>query len=146
MSKGVESVVDVNDVCRITEGTIITGEVASSNDIRVDGTIIGTLFSTSKIVVGESAKIEGNIVCGNLDFWGNIKGDIYVKDVLALKDNSRVDGNLYSKKLQVEMGAQIEGSCKTISEDQFETMRKDVVPTNIPVNRKLLTAAEPDKE
>lgn len=146
MSKGVESVVDVNDVCRITEGTIITGEVTSSNDIRVDGTIVGTLFSTSKIVVGEGAKIEGNIVCGNLDFWGNIKGDIYVKDVLTLKDNSRVDGNLYSKKLQVEMGAQIEGSCKTISEDQFETMRKDVVTTNIPVNRKLLSAAEPDKE
>lgn len=146
MSKGVESVVDVNDVCRITEGTIITGEVASSNDIRVDGTIIGTLFSTSKIVVGEGAKIEGNIFCGNLDFWGNIKGDLYVKDVLALKDNSRVDGNLYSKKLQVEMGAQIEGSFKTISEDQFETMRKDVVTTNIPVNRKLLSAAEPAKE
>lgn len=124
MSKSVATVVDVNDVCRITEGTVINGEITSESDIRVDGTIKGTLFSSSRIVVGEKAVIEGKIVCSNLDFWGTLKGDVFIKDVLSLKNGSFVEGNLLTSKLQVEMGARIEGYCKTITDEQFEQMKE----------------------
>lgn len=132
MSKTIETAVDVNDVCRITEGTVIVGEITSKCDIRVDGKINGTLCSTSRIVVGEKAVIEGNIVCNNIDFWGHIKGDVYVKELLALKESSSIDGNIYANKLQVEMGAKIEGNCQTITDEQFETMKKSIVKVDCP--------------
>lgn len=131
MNKVGEQVVDVNDVCRITENTIIKGEISSRSDIRVDGTINGKLYSDSRIVVGEKAKIVGTIVCTNLDFWGNLKGDVFVKDVLSLKSSSCIEGNINVRKLNVELGAQVIGNCKMISEDQFETSKKTLITTKV---------------
>lgn len=113
-------VVDVNDVCRITEGTKLTGNLVSTSDIRVDGEIEGYLCSKSRIVIGEKAVIKGTIVCSQLDFWGTLEGDIYVSDILSLKSTSSVKGSININKLQIEVGAQLNGECKMISEEEFE--------------------------
>lgn len=119
MTKVAEPVVNLNDVSRVSEGTVIKGDMSSSGDVRVDGTIEGKLFSEGRIVIGESASILGSILCTNLDFWGKIDGDIYVKDLLTLKSTSVVNGNIHVRKLQVEMGAQVNGTCKMITEEDF---------------------------
>ena len=79
----------------------------SSTDIRVDGAINGKVHSEGKVVVGETAKLSGSLMCKNLDFWGKMEGDIYVKDTLSLKSLAVINGNLHVRKLQVELGAQI---------------------------------------
>ena len=119
MSK-IAEIIDVNSVSRISEGTSVTGEIKSSNDIRVDGQVKGKMYSEGRIVVGEHASIEGTLLCSNLDLWGKINGDVYVKELLSLKGTSSVTGNLHVRKLQVEMGAELNGTCKMISEEDFD--------------------------
>lgn len=119
MSK-VSEIVDVNAVSRLSEGTSVVGEVNSSGDIRVDGHVKGKMYSEGRIVVGEHASIEGTLLCSNLDLWGKIEGDIYVKELLSLKGTSVVTGNLHVRKLQVEIGAELNGTCKMISEEDFD--------------------------
>ena len=116
----IAEIVDVNSVSRISEGTSVTGEIKSSNDIRVDGCVKGKLYSEGRIVVGEHAIIDGTLLCNNLDLWGKMEGDVYVKDLLSLKNTSSVTGNLHVRKLQVEMGAELNGTCKMISEEDFD--------------------------
>ena len=116
----IAEVVDVNTVSRISEGTSVTGEINSSNDIRVDGRVKGKIYSEGRIVIGEHAHIEGTLLCNNLDMWGTVEGDVYVKDLLSLKASSSITGQLQVRKLQVEMGASLNGSCKMISEEDFE--------------------------
>lgn len=118
--KVAEQVVDVNDISRISAGTVIKGEISSPSDIRIDGTVDGKIFSKGKIVVGENAFIKGSVFCAVMDFWGKMEGDIYVKDTLSLKSSSSVEGNINVRKFQVEMGAQINGSCHMISEAEFD--------------------------
>ena len=120
-------VVDVNDVSHISSGTVVKGEVSSLSDIRVDGNVQGKLFSKGKVVVGESATLSGTLACTNVDFWGKIEGDIYVKDTLSLKSTSSVNGNINVRRFEVEMGAQINGTCSMISEDDFDTFVKDII-------------------
>lgn len=131
MGKIGEMVIDVNDVCRITEYTVIKGDVSSLSDIRVDGTIDGKLFSGSKIVIGEKSVINGSIVCTNLDFGGTLKGDVFVKDVLSLKSTANIEGDICTKRLVVELGAKIEGNCKIITEDQFESSKNSIITTKV---------------
>lgn len=119
MTRIAEPVVNLNDVSRVSEGTVIKGDMSSTGDVRVDGTVEGKLFSEGRIVVGEAASIQGSILCTNLDFWGKIDGDIYVKELLTLKSTSVVNGNIHVRKLQVEMGAQVNGTCRMISEEDF---------------------------
>ena len=112
--------IDVNAVSRISEGTSVQGELSSLTDIRVDGSVNGKMFSAGRIVVGEKAVIEGSVFCSDLDLWGSVKGDVYVKNLLSLKSPASVEGNLHVRRLQVEMGASLNGTCKMISEEEFD--------------------------
>lgn len=133
VAKAIEPEVSVNDVSRISALTIIKGEISSENDIRVDGKVDGKIYSKGKIVVGQQGELKGALICNTTDFWGKMEGDIYVKDLLTLKSSSSVNGSINVSKLQVEMGAQINGSCHMISAQDFDKAVADIVTTKVPV-------------
>lgn len=114
-----EQTFNVNAVSRISEGTFIKGEITSPSDIRIDGSFEGKLISKGKVVVGESASIVGDVICANMDMYGSIKGNIFVRDILTLKAGCEVDGNIAIRRLEVELDSQFNGNCKMITEDQF---------------------------
>ena len=113
---------NVNDISRISLGAAIRGDLYSSTDIRLDGQVDGTLFSEGKIVVGEAARLSGKMFCSNVDFWGKMDGDVFVRDTLSLKSSAVVNGNIHVRKIQVEMGAQINGSFKMITEKEYDQL------------------------
>ena len=117
-----EPVVNVNSISRISAGTVIKGEILSPTDIRIDGTFEGRVQSKGRVVVGESAVIKGDIVCENVDLWGKVEGNLFVKDTLSLKEGCVVDGNLHIRRLAVELGATFNGNCKTITEAEFNKL------------------------
>ena len=113
---------NVNDISRISLGAAIRGDLFSSADIRLDGQVDGMLFSEGKIVVGEAARLSGKMFCANVDFWGKMDGDIFVKDTLSLKSSAVINGNIHVRRIQVEMGAQINGSIKMITEKEYDQL------------------------
>ena len=117
-----ESTVNVNSISRISAGTVIKGEILSPNDIRIDGTFEGKITSKGRVVLGETAVVKGDIVCNNIDLWGKVDGNVYVKDTLSLKEGCTMNGNLHVRRLSVELGATFNGSCKTITEAEFEKL------------------------
>ena len=117
-----ETALNVNSISRISAGTVIKGEILSPGDIRIDGTFDGKLHSKGRVVIGETAVIKGDIFCDNIDLWGKVEGNLYVKDTLALKEGCTVNGNLHIKKLSVELGAVFNGNCKTISDAEFDKL------------------------
>ena len=121
-SKPQAPAVNVNEVSRISTGTVIKGEVNSPNDIRIDGTFEGKIVCKGRVVAGEKAVIKGDIVCENVDFWGKLEGCLYVKDTLTLKDTCTVTGDLHIKRLVVELGARFNGACKMLVEGEFEKL------------------------
>ena len=117
-----ETEVNVNSISRISAGTIIKGEIVSPYDIRIDGTFEGKIQSKGRVVVGESAHIKGDIICENIDLWGKVEGNVFVKDTLNLKDGCVVNGNLNIRKISVELGATFNGNCKMITEAEFDRL------------------------
>lgn len=115
-----EPVVNANSISRISAGTVIKGEIISPNDLRIDGTFEGKIQSKGRVVIGESANIKGDVVCENVDLWGKLEGNVFVKATLALKEGCEVNGNLHVKKLSVDLGATFNGTCKMISEADFD--------------------------
>lgn len=113
---------NVNTISRISVGTIIKGEIASSSDIRIDGTFDGKIQSNGRVVIGESASVKGDVICENLDLWGKVDGNVYVKDTLSLKQGCVVNGNVHIRRFCVELGSVFNGNCKMITEDEFEKL------------------------
>ena len=114
-----ESNVNVNSISRISAGTVIKGEIDSPYDIRTDGTFDGKVASKGRVVIGESAHVKGNVICENVDLWGKMEGDLYVKDTLSLMEGCTMEGNLNVKRLSVELGSTFNGNCRMITEAEF---------------------------
>ena len=112
--------VNVNDVNRIAAGAKFTGDIATVNDIRIDGSFEGRLFSEARVVVGEKAVVKGDIFATFVDFNGTMQGgNFYVKDTLSLKSGCTVVGDLYFQRFQVELDAKFTGKCQVMSEADF---------------------------
>ena len=87
------------------------GDVTSSGDIRVDGTLKGSINTKGKVVVGSTGIVEGDVVCQNADISGELKAKISVSELLALKSTAKLDGDIVTNKLAIEPGATFSGSC-----------------------------------
>jgi len=95
----------------ISSDTTLKGDLSSSNDLRIDGTIIGNIKSNAKVIVGASGVVEGDIISTQADIVGKVSGNIRAKDILQLRGDCVVNGNLYAGKLQVEPTATFNGQC-----------------------------------
>ncbi|MBL7751631.1 MAG: polymer-forming cytoskeletal protein [Chitinophagaceae bacterium] len=95
----------------IGSGTTLKGDISSNSDLRIDGMIIGNIRSSAKIVIGASGVVEGDIEGNQADIVGKVSGNIKVKDILQLRGDCVVSGNLYATKLQVEPTATFNGQC-----------------------------------
>ena len=114
-----ESNLNVNSISRISSGNIIKGEILSPYDIRIDGTFEGKVQTKGRVVVGETAFIKGDIICENIDLWGKVDGNLFVKDTLSLMEGCSVNGNLNVRRLSVELGSTFNGNCRMITEAEF---------------------------
>lgn len=102
---------NTNSINLIGAGTVINGEVISNGDVRVDGTVVGSVSSKGKVVIGNTGNVEGEIVCQNADVSGKISGNISVAEILSLKATANVIGDIIASKLSIEPGANFMGSC-----------------------------------
>lgn len=102
---------DSNSINLVGVGTVITGDINSNGDIRIDGTLNGNLVTKGKVVVGETGKANGEINCKNSDVSGEIEGKIIVSELLSLKATSKINGDIIANKLAIEPGARFTGNC-----------------------------------
>jgi cytoskeletal protein CcmA (bactofilin family) len=111
-SMGQAGAVDTNSIDRIAEGSVLEGNITSTNGIRIDGTVKGSVNCDGKVVVGIGGVVEGEIICLSADIEGTLKSSIEVKDILELKATSNLQGEIMTGKLSIEPGATFTGSCK----------------------------------
>lgn len=102
---------ETSSVNLIGAGTVIEGDVTTSGDIRIDGSLKGSIKVKGKLVIGVSGSIDGEVVCQNADMSGTLKGKIVVSELLTLKASAKLTGDIITNKIAVEPGATFSGSC-----------------------------------
>ncbi len=110
-SKSSASEMPTGSTTIIGSGTTITGDIDSTGDIRIDGTLIGNISGKAKILLGADGVIEGSIKGRQADVMGKITGQVDIKEILQLKGKCIVDGDIYAGKLEVEPTATFNGRC-----------------------------------
>ena len=100
-------------------GTTLKGGIESPGNLRIEGKVIGDINAESKLVLGASSRVDGNVAAKNAEIEGRIDGIIRVSGLLTLKPNAFVNGDIFAAKLVVEPGAKIEGKVN-IGERQMQ--------------------------
>ena len=96
----------------ISIGTDISGDIKSTGDIRIDGSLTGSLNTKGKVVIGPTGKVNGEVICKNSEVSGYVEGKITVGQLLNLKASSKILGDIATAKLSIEPGANFSGNCK----------------------------------
>lgn len=115
----------------LAAGTKLNGDIETNGDIRIDGSLIGSVTSKGKVVVGDSGRVEGNVICQNAAISGELKGKIKVGELLSVTASAKIQGEIETNRLSIEPGAQFNGNCnmgaviKDIkSQDDFKMKEK----------------------
>lgn len=101
-----------NSLNTLVKGTVIEGNIKTESDIRVDGTIKGTLECNAKVIIGPTGYVEGEIKCLNAVVEGRFEGNLAVKEILSLKETATINGDASYDKLIVQQGAEINAAIR----------------------------------
>jgi cytoskeletal protein CcmA (bactofilin family) len=96
---------------RISSGTVITGEIEAKGGFRIEGTLIGNLSTSGKVVISKGGLIKGDLTCQNADFEGSFDGKLIVEETLSLRSSAVIDGEVNAGKLSIEPGATFNATC-----------------------------------
>lgn len=94
----------------IVSGMSFTGDLEIAGDIRIDGTVIGSVKSTGKIIIGEEGKVKGDLGCEMADVAGVVEGTFVSEDLIILRDSAEVRGDIYAEYIECSEGAVINGN------------------------------------
>ncbi len=96
----------------LVQGTSIEGSIQADMDIRIDGTLSGSLHCKGKVIIGPTGSISGEITCENAVIEGRFEGILIVGDVLHVKETANVEGDVSTNKLVVQPGSIFNVKCK----------------------------------
>jgi cytoskeletal protein CcmA (bactofilin family) len=105
-------------------GTVVTGTITTESDFRLDGRIEGDINCKGKIVVGPKGSILGNIISDHAEILGNVEGTIRIKGKLIFKSSAFIKGDVFSQTLEIEPGANFNGSCTMSGKSPLDSIDK----------------------
>lgn len=109
----------------------ISGNLTSKGEVQIDGEVQGDINGTN-VVIGEKAKISGNIVADEVVIRGHVMGSIRGRRVM-LQASCRVEGDIYHQSVSIEQGAFFEGKSRR-TEDPTGTTTRIEAPAPGPVS------------
>lgn len=106
-----KALMPTSNINLIGQGTTIQGDIVCEGDIRIDGQVNGLVSTKAKIVVGPEGEITGDLVCQSADILGKVTGIIKVDDLLFLKGNAHIKGDIYTAHFEMEPTVKFNGRC-----------------------------------
>ena len=97
----------VLDVTARMEGSLVFQEPVS---LRISGRFTGSLQTRGELTVGPQAEVQADITGESIIVAGKVNGKIVAKNSLKLVPPGVVTGEIWTPILEVQPGAQIQGS------------------------------------
>lgn len=94
----------------IAEGTTITGDFNTNENLRIDGTINGDVKCEKRLVIGSNGMINGKIEAAEIVINGKMKGEAISKGIINLGSNSKCEGIITALSLSIDEGAIFNGN------------------------------------
>jgi cytoskeletal protein CcmA (bactofilin family) len=118
-----------DSVSTLGPGIVITGNIICEGSTQIFGRVTGDI-QAAQIVVGDGARVEGNLTALEVAINGAFKGTIRGNNV-RLKGTATVEGEIFSKSLTVEENVQFEGVSRKLDKaiDQAAITQTTTVKT-----------------
>ncbi|MBR4785971.1 MULTISPECIES: polymer-forming cytoskeletal protein [Fibrobacter] len=100
------------EITQIGSTVNIKGDISGKSDVRVAGTVNGSINIEGELIVERTGFIEAEIKATNTVVAGSVKGNIECTEKLILESSSKFVGNIKTKLLIIQEGAVFQGNCQ----------------------------------
>jgi len=107
MAHGKSSVFSINTI--IGPNTDLAGDIETGGFTRIDGSIRGNVKVKGRVIIGEKARIKGNVTGTNITAGGVVFGNIIADGNLVILSTAVVIGDIITRRIQADDGCFIDG-------------------------------------
>lgn len=104
-SQAPESVISI-----IGPGMTIVGNCETDGTVRIEGTVEGSIKAGKAVVIGKKGVVNGDIATQDAVISGRVEGTLVAASRLELQATCRIDGEVHTRRMQLEEGAVLNGN------------------------------------
>ena len=104
---------DISICTLVGSGSSFLGNLRVNGAMMVDGDIDGDLEVSGNLIIGEKARVRGNISAKSAVISGIVLGDINAPEGIKLTATSTVLGDIATHRLQIAQGVVFNGQCSS---------------------------------
>lgn len=95
----------------IAADMVFNGDLTSGDSVEIHGTVEGKIGRDIKsVTVGRHGRVKATIYAAKVTIEGRVEGDIHGDKLVELKSGAVVLGNVYCPTIQVDKGANFNGT------------------------------------
>ncbi|GHH07687.1 hypothetical protein GCM10008023_02020 [Sphingomonas glacialis] len=114
----------------ISADVVVTGNIAASADLHIDGRVDGDV-QCGTLIQGQDSRIAGAVIAESARLGGAIEGSVAVRQ-LTIERSARIIGDVHYETISIEIGASVDGNLKHVTAESavspFEPGPGRVVP------------------
>jgi cytoskeletal protein CcmA (bactofilin family) len=99
----------------IDQGVTLEGTLTVTGTFRIDGNVKGNIISEQTVVLGEGAKVEGQIEGNRVVIAGRFDGVIFAKGRVEIQVKGVVTGEVHSPCMVIDPGGIFDGRCHMLA-------------------------------
>lgn len=115
---------DISIKTIIGASSAFIGNLRVNGAMMVDGDVDGNIEASGNIIIGEKARVRGNITAKSATISGIVIGDITAPDIVNLTSSATVIGDIATHRAQIASGVLFHGHCIALVDQ--ETYEKEV--------------------
>lgn len=130
------------DVVNIGKSVIIKGELSGSENLTIEGQFEGKIeLRDNALTVGPNGKIKAELLFAkSVDILGRVTGKITAVDIVSIRENGAVDGDITAPRIAIADGAHFRGSVD-MRRDSAETKPREAAAAKAPAAQAKAPAA-----
>jgi len=105
----------------IDQGVTMEGTLQLTGTFRIDGNVKGNIISEQTLILGENAKVEGQIEGNRVVIAGRYDGVIFAKGRVEIQAKGVVTGEVHSPCLVIDPGGIFDGRCHMLASSDTST-------------------------
>src|SRR5215467_8221415 len=105
----------------IDQGVTLEGTLQLTGTFRIDGNVKGNIISEQTLILGENAKVEGQIEGNRVVIAGRYDGVIFAKGRVEIQAKGVVTGEVHSPCLVIDPGGIFDGRCHMLAASDTAT-------------------------
>ena len=118
-----ESVISI-----IGPGMTIVGDCETDGTVRVEGSVNGSIKAGKAVVIGKQGVVTGDISTQDAVISGRVEGTLIAASRLELQAPCHIEGEVHTRRMQLEEGAVLNGSVHMGAEPGKEAPRPSAKP------------------